>query len=251
MEAWERRAYALILILAVALAGLSGYAIAALPARTGYHPPPQNGGSEAQLRTITVTGFGKASAQPNLAVLRLGVYTEAANATEALTRNSEIANAVIEELVSLGISKDNIETCRFSLSPKYSRDGLIIGFEVLHMLQVSTSQLDLVGRIIDQAVSAGANRVDAVYFTFTEEKAAELKELARRRAAEDARLKAEVIAQSLGVRVVGVMSATEETFTSPYRFKVEIAETPTPVTPIMPPSEVEVTVLLRVVFIIE
>ena len=267
MSSRGKQLYGIILVLAVALASVGGYLVAVVQQgqRGQYSQSPQYseprvypviiGGSEqgAQLRTIAVAGLGRASAKPNQAELRLGAVTEATTATEALAKNAEFMNKVIGALKAMGIPEEDIETSRFGLYPKYSSYGrTIIGFEVTHMLRVTTTSLDKVGQIIDGAVGAGANRVEGVYFTFTKEKIEELKTLARQGAVEDARAKAETIAESLGVTIIGVASATEETYHYPYRRLIETyATAPVPPTPIMPPTEVEITVMVRVTYIIE
>ncbi len=256
----ERIAYGLILVLAVALAGVSGY-LFALYGRQGesgtypYAVPPIIGGQgqitqPAQLKTIVVTGFGRTFSKPDLAELRLGVMTEATTATEALTKNAVSTDQVIKALKALGIAEERIETSYFSLHPRYSTYGrTLIGFEVIHMLKVTTTNIDDVGRIIDKAVEAGANRVDGVCFIFTRERLQELNGIARRMAVEDAKSKAEVIANSLGVKIVGVAYAVEEAYHYPYYYMgVELVALPTP---IMPPAEVGITVIVRVAYIIE
>ncbi len=256
MSAKEKQLYGIILVLAVALAGVSGYLIAVVQYNQHSEPEfyPIIGGQEqgTQLRTIAVAGLGRASAKPNLAELRLGAVTQATTATEALTKNAESMNKVIGALKAMGIPEDDIETSRFGLYPRYSSGGYLIGFETTHVLRVTTPNLDKVGQIIDRAVEAGANRVEGVYFTFTNEKLQELNNLARQGAVKDAKAKAETIANTLGVKIVGVAAATEETYYYyPYRYEALLDVAAVPPTPIMPPTEVEITVMVKVTYIIE
>ena len=258
----------IIVVLAVALASVSGYLIAIVPyiQRSQYTESSQRIESErfrvyiageqgAQLRTIAVSGIGRASAKPNLAELRLGAMTQETTATEALAENAESMNKVIGALIAMGIPEEDIETSYFNIYPRYSTYGeTLVGFEVTHMLRVTTTDLDGVGEIIDGAVEAGANRVEGVYFTFTEDKLQELRELARRGAVEDAKAKAGTIAASLEVKIIGVAGADETGYyPSPYYYPYyDVAViAPRPPTPVMPPTEVEVTVMIRVIFIIE
>lgn len=249
--------YGITIVLAIALAGVGGYLLALV--QHGQYGEPKvypiiagEADLKNQLKTITVSGSGRASARPNHVELSLGTVTEAATATEALAKNAESMNRVIGALKAMGILEENIETSRFSLYPKYSSYGVaIIGFEVTHMLRVTTTNLDDVGRLIDRAIEAGANRVEGVYFTFTKDKIGELNALARQRAVEDAKAKAEAIARSLGMKIIGVASAAEDTYYYTYS-KAEYAYTVAPApTPIIPPTEVEITVVVRVSYIIE
>ena len=261
----EKHLYAIILVLALALASVVGYVIALFPQsqRVEYGGTSERtgapivvyalGGQEAQLRTIAVTGVGRASAKPNQAQLRVGARSQETTATEALAKNAESMNMVIEALKGMGIPEKDIETAYFSVYPRYSTYGeTIIGFEATHMLSVTTTNLDKVGEIIDKAIGAGANSVEGIYFTFTEDKLQELNEQARQRAVEDAKAKAETTAASLGVKIIGVASADETGYypTPRYYEYAFVAPIPAP-TPIMPPTEVEVTVTIQVTYIIE
>lgn len=204
-----------------------------------------------QLRTIVVTGLGRASAKPDKAELRLGVSTQAATATEALTKNAESMNRVIETLKIMGILEKDIETSRFTLRPKYEpRREKLVGLEAVHILRVTTTNLDRVGEIIDKTVEAGANRIDVAIFTFKKEKLNELKKLARQRAVMDAKDKAETIANALGVKIVGIASAVEDVYPRAPRPGPEEAALVASMR-VMPPTEVEIRVIVRVTFIIE
>jgi hypothetical protein len=254
----EKQLYMIIFALAIALASVSSCLFALT--HYGQHAYSQSNvptivagqEQETQLRTIAVTGSGRAAAKPNLADLRLGVSTQASNATEALAKNAEFMNQIIETLKAMGIPEEDIETIRFGLYPRY-RYGHLVGFEVTHMLKITTTDLDGVGQIIDKAVEAGANRVETVRFTFVKDKLDELNTLARQRAIEDAKTKAKTIADSLGVKIVGVAKAEEAYYYRPhYPMVLEArAAVITPPTPIMPPTEVEVIITVKVVFIIE
>lgn len=268
MSVKEKQLYGIILVLAVALTGVSSYLLASTQwsqisssQSKGYEAPSPytvhivEQGEGTQLKTIVVSGLGVAAGKPNQAVLSLGATTEAYTASEAAAKNAEIMNKAIDALKAMGIPEKDIETASFSLYPRYSYEGMeIVGFEATHMLRVTTADLEKVGQCIDKAVQVGANRVEGVYFTFTKDELADLNTLARQRAVEDARVKAETIANSLGVKIVGVASAIEETYYSypyPYEYAYPIpAPTPAPTT-IMPPTEMEISVMVRVTFLIE
>ncbi len=242
-----------LFILAITLAATASY-IATLGERdlnTGYS---FNVGQGEKVRTIRVTGQGKAAFKPNQAIIYVGVKTHGLTAGEAVSRNSEVINRVVDALKDLEIPEEDIETTSYNLYPRYSTDGEIIGFEARHMLKVKLLDMKEIGRIIDGAVGAGANQVGGVYFSFTDEKLEELNKLARQRAVENAKSRAKAIAESLGVEIIGVMEASE----SIYRYEPSITygleKGPLPVpapTTIITPSELEVTVTVQVTFIIE
>jgi len=248
----EKQLYIVIFVLAIAFTSVSSYLLAFIQHSHQSLPTTMIvTNQETQLKTITVTGSGKAMAKPNLVRMRLGVSTQESTATEALAKNAELMSEVIKTLKAMGILEENIETYRFCLYPRYYR-GSLIGFGASHILQVTTNSSDKIGQIVDKAVEAGANRIEMIFFTFTKEKISELDTLARRRAIEDAKEKAETIANSLGVKIVGV-AKVEEIYYRPYRPRypeLYVGEIKT-VTPIMPPAEGEIVVTVKVTFIIE
>lgn len=250
----EKQLYAIIVVLVIALASISGYFAAYAQRSYQQLPVPvvvTGQGQGLELKTITVIGMGSASAKPNRAELRLGVATEAPSAVEALQRNAELMVKVVDALKALGIPEENIETLSYSLYPKYSYSTLV-GFTATHMLKVTTTNLEGVGQIVDKAVEAGANRVQGIHFTLTEDALQKLKDKARREAVEDAKVKAETIASSLGVSIIGIASAEESYYQPRYGgiyLDVSTAK-PAPPTPIMPPSEMEVRVTVKVAFVI-
>ncbi len=118
----------------------------------------------------------------------------------------------------------------------------IIYYQANNEIQVSTSELDRVGELIDTAVRAGANKVNFINFDLEDPQ--QLKLQALEKAVEQASQKAEAIAESAGKSIRELYSVTEErTDYTPFRAAVDIAEealeadaAPTPIEP----QEVEV-----------
>jgi len=72
-------------------------------------------------RTVTVTGIGQANAQPDQAVVRVGVQTEAENAAEALSENSSQMQTLLATLQEAGIPEADIQTQFLQLYPRYTQ----------------------------------------------------------------------------------------------------------------------------------
>jgi len=197
--------------------------------------------------TIVVTGLGSASAKPDQAELRLGVSTKGATATEALTKNAESMGRIMEKIKAMEMVEE-IETSRFSLRPDYSRmveklEGLIVD----HVFRVTTTDLDKVGEIIDKAVETGANKVEMINYTFKRDTLEELSKRARQKAMSDAKAKAETIADSLGVEIVGISNAIEDTYPYTKGAPPPLASGVSPM--IAPPTEKEIVVQIKVTFV--
>ena len=254
MKLRETRLYVVILVLAIALASMSGYLVAAAQQRDSHSNEPFviiGGEGTDQPKTLVVTGYGWASAEPDMAKVSLGVLTQAATATEAVQQTAEKMSRVIGALKEMGITEDNMKTEHFSVYPVYSRSDLpeVIGYRFSNVIIVDVHDLNMVGRVIDEATEAGANQVQGVTFTLSENKSRAMKLEALQKAAEDADLKAETIASSLGIEIVGILHVSEGiVWYQPYRVDVEYLKAPE--TPIIP-GDVRGSAMIQVTYIIQ
>lgn len=163
-----------------------------------------------QIPLITASGTSELRMSPDLAVVRLGVETEAVTAARAREQNAARVTAAIQVLKALQIPEAAITTTTFQLEAVRRWDeprtspGLppIVGYRVSNIVSVRTPQLDLVPRIIDDSIAAGANRVDGVSFTLEDD--SPHKQSALRQAVAEARAKAQTMAQEIGVKLVRV-----------------------------------------------
>lgn len=192
-------------------------------------------GNDQQRNTISVSGNGKVSTQPDKAEIYVKVNTEGTTATAARDSNSELSNKVINALTAEGIPKKDIETNYYYLDKKQEWDEgmkkyVDKGYEVNHVLKVTTTDLDKVGGLLDTAVNAGANGIDRVSFGLTDEKQREVSKEALKMASAEAENKAESIADSVGVNLGKIITVSESNYYyTPYEFSgaaYEKAEAP-------------------------
>lgn len=118
---------------------------------------------------MTVTGIGRVTAIPDTAVIRLGVITTGDNLNIAQEENARITQMVFDALRQMGIT--NIRTFQYTIDRPFDfENGMRIyrGYEVRNMFEINTSMLDMVGGVIDTAVSAGANIVEQITFGIPE-----------------------------------------------------------------------------------
>ena len=159
---------------------------------------------------ISVSGEGVVEAQPDRATISVGVVTRAKNPSEVQSANARTATSVINSIVALGIERKNISTGNYNFSPTYRRydngRSEIDGYEASNSVTVIVDDLNLVGRIIDAALSHGANRVDSLNFGLRNKNS--YQDEALRLAILDAKHKAEIAAAALGKRILGVYSVS-------------------------------------------
>lgn len=162
-------------------------------------------------RTITVTGEGRVSVAPDMAVLRLGVSREARKASDAMRAASQAATAVLAQVEQAGIAPRDVQTSNVSLSPRWEHAQntapRVIGYVASNDLTLRVRDLDSLGALMDAVVSDGANQMNGLSFSVAEPRP--LQDQARQAAVLDARAKAELLAEAAGVTLGQVMTISE------------------------------------------
>jgi uncharacterized protein YggE len=168
---------------------------------------------------IVVTGTGEVQGAPDLGVVTLGVEVRDEDLQTALDQVNEIMSDVTDAISDEGIDDEDMQTQAFDVRQEEPRDpetGELTGdtsFVVSNLLNVHIRDIDQVGEIVGAALDAGANRV--VDLNFALEDLAGLRSQARRLAAENARDKAEELAQALGVTAGPPLQIRESAAVSP------------------------------------
>lgn len=161
--------------------------------------------------TLAVTGSSLLSAEPNQVEVYIGVETEDPSAVTSQQTNANTMQAVRSALLQ-HVAAGDIETTTFSVSvirDYRSQPYSIIGYRTTHLLKVTSSDTTKAGDLIDAAASAGANVVNGVSFSLTQDVRDQLRKEALTAAGENALEEAESIAEGLGVSIVTVVQASE------------------------------------------
>lgn len=166
--------------------------------------------------TLTATGEGTVLAVPDIAIVTLGVLSEAKTAGEALAANNVNMTKVIDTVKAAGVAEKDIGTSDFSVSPIYRQqaprdDGSeappeIVGYRVSNTVRVVIRDFAKSGEILDKVVSAGANQVNSINFDLSDRVTPA--DQALRQAIAAATRKATLMADAAGVRLVRVVSVT-------------------------------------------
>lgn len=162
-------------------------------------------------RTIRVEATGTVTAQPDIAVTTIGMIAEGDTVGEAQQKNTSVMNALIERLKEMNIAAEDIQTANYNIYPRYQyseEDGrLLDGYEVSQSVTVKIRDLSNANAVLALAGDVGANSVSGLDFTIDDREVylAQARDEALGRIAKKAR----TLAQSLGVRVVSVVSYDE------------------------------------------
>ncbi len=164
---------------------------------------------------ISVVGEGVSTLAPDMAVLELGVTSEAETARSAVDANSRAMSKVLKAMRDAGIAERDLQTSNFSIQPRYrhspARDEtppVLVGYSVHNSLQVRVRDLDILGEVIDLSVSAGVNQGGNVSFG-NDDPSTALGQ-ARTLAVRDALAKAATIADAAGVSLGKIHSIAEQ-----------------------------------------
>lgn len=172
-------------------------------------PAPQAAPSQGTF--LSVNADGTSEAAPDMAVVSLGVTTEGATAQAALQENARRMTALNAALRRAGIAERDIQTSNISVNPQYNyQEGQaprITGYQANNTVTARVRNLANLGRVIDAVVAAGGNTVNGVSFAH-QNPDAQL-DVARRDAIAEARRRAELYANALGMRVVRVVAVQE------------------------------------------
>jgi uncharacterized protein YggE len=183
-------------------------------AANGTGTPSDRPGSS---RVVTVSGTGEVTGDPDRAVLELDVEARGDSAGTVRDELAGRAEAVRAAVVEAGVDEEDITTSRFRIHERIDRRRLEEAgvdprspearerfrfYEGTYSFRVEIDDIDGTGTVIDAAVDAGVDQVDRVLFTLSDEKRAELREEALRRAIRNARAEANTIAEEVDGEII-------------------------------------------------
>ena len=163
--------------------------------------------------TIFVSGSATTHTKTDKVIISLGVETTDKTAEKALLSNSNLMNKVMDALKQSGVRQNETSTSAFSIKPnynysKYGDRGNLSGFTVSNSIQIESSSINNVSQWIDTAVQAGANTVNDVYFSVSEEKLQNIKNMLLKEAVANAKTKADIAVAASGLNIAGIKSIT-------------------------------------------
>jgi uncharacterized protein YggE len=152
---------------------------------------------------IWVTGTGKVTVVPDIAVINLGVYVQMDTLEAAQAQAAESMDAIMAGLESHNIDEKDIQTSNYSISPVWSwhdnGERTLEGYSVSNTVTVKVRNTDDTGSIIDAVVDASGEYtvINGISFTVDDNEAYYTQ--ARAKAIANAIAKATQIAELTGV----------------------------------------------------
>lgn len=158
------------------------------------------------LRTLTVTGQGTEMIPTTLTQVQLGVEIQGKTATEVQQEIAKLTSSVVAFLRSRNV--DQLQTTGIQLQPNYdysNNQRRLLGYIGTNTVSFRL-ETEQVGTLLDEAVKAGATRIDGVGFTATEEAIASAQKEALRRATLDAQQQSDAVLKALNFTANQVVS---------------------------------------------
>lgn len=176
--------------------------------------------------SLVTSGQGEAKVSPDRVSVLVNVQTRAATAAAAAAENARRTKAVLDALGQLDLPKDQLSTEGYSAYPelRYDREGgtpRVIGYVVTNSVRAESKRVEQAGAIIDAALAAGANMINALSFY-----AASIDEPRRQAialAVASARADAEAMAQAAGGRLGSLLELSTQGPTVPPRPMFDMA----------------------------
>jgi len=245
-ETREKRLYGLVLILVVAVALMGGFALYASYMKPQLFASP----SSPEQKTISVSGTGTVSMSPDIGWFTASVVIQAATAALAEGQNNDAMSKVVSALKNAGIAEKDMQTIEFSLNPIYQdskepgKPPTLVGYSARHTIQVTVNDVTTVGKMIDLAISNGANELGGIYFGLSAAKLQQARSEAISLAVKDADSEARTIANAMGVTLVAPVSVSFGYYYAPAPSNFRAAAEQAPVMP----GQLQYTVNIQIAY---
>ena len=160
--------------------------------------------AEPAPRTIAVSGQGQIQAEPDKAVVNLGVESRRPKLEEARAEVAKTVEAALKLTRDLKIDQKYVRATRINVQPEYNwdngaRERNLIGYYVSRQIEVDLRDLDKLGQLLERAFDLGINQVSEPQLDSSKRRDLEREALAK--AVQDARLNAEAVAKAAGARL--------------------------------------------------
>jgi hypothetical protein len=179
---------------------------------------PVSAAAEQNERVIQTQGTGEVTTAPDRVEISLAVVTEHVDVRTAQRENADKMSRCMNALKSAGLTSDDIKTTGYSIyqitkdtdasGSRLPIDKQVQVYRVTNTLLLTLKDTSRAGEMVDIGVENGANNVNYISFTLSEEKQKSLRTTALQKAVADSRTDADVVAAALGLTVRDVKEVT-------------------------------------------
>ena len=236
-----------VLVLAVSAWGCGSFS-------SGTTSGNQSSGSQ-QNTGIWVTGVGKVTVTPDVAVVSLGVQAQASTVADAQQQASTAMAKVMAALKANSVADKDIATQYYNITPVYSYDSktgkqTLEGYSVSNTVNAKVRNVGNAGVVIDAVAAAGGDYTRINSVTLTVDQPEQYNTQARQAAMTDASNRATQLAKLSGVKLGKAtyinesLNSSSQTIYYDSGAKATPSVTPTPIIP----GETDITLTVQVVY---
>lgn len=166
---------------------------------------------------VNASGRAEIKVTPDMATVRVGVEAQGATAIVAQNSVNTAAQKIVTAALKIAGDPKFVQTSDLSLQPLYNSKPneaqKITGYQARNVVIVRLEDVTKVGPLIDAATKVGATNIDSIDFGLKNDRAA--RKAALKLAVQEAREKAEAMADGLGMKV-GEVETIDEDGSGPY-----------------------------------
>lgn len=159
---------------------------------------------------ITVKGTGEVRVSADTAVISLGVNARDKDVLTAQQKVNESIAAIRQALIDHGVKEENINTEFINIYAIYDYNNdqeQLAAYNASSTLAIRVTDMESVGTLIDICFAAGANTLNGISFSASDTEEANTEAL--KKAVADATKKAEIMAESAGLKITGIEVISE------------------------------------------
>lgn len=159
---------------------------------------------------ITVNGSGEVQVSADTAVISLGVNARDKDVLKAQQEVNETIAAIRLALIGQNVKEENINTEFINIYAVYDYQDdqeQLAAYNASSTLSIKVTDMESIGPLIDVSFAAGANTLNGISFSASDTEEAETD--AMKKAVEDAKRKAEILAQASGLKITGIELISE------------------------------------------
>ncbi|HEY4368451.1 MAG TPA: SIMPL domain-containing protein [Steroidobacteraceae bacterium] len=155
-------------------------------------------------RIVTVSGQGEIQAEPDQALVTVGVESRKPKLEDARAEVTKGVDAILKLTRDLKIDPKYVRATRINVQPEYNwennaKERNLIGYFVSRQIEVDLRDLEKLGQLLERATDLGANQLGDPRLDSSKRR--DLERQALGKAVEDARLNAEAVAKAAGARL--------------------------------------------------
>lgn len=159
--------------------------------------------------SITVQGDSEVFAAPDIATVSFGVQATDKDVKSAQTKVEAIVSKAVGSLATVGVDKKDVQTTYYNANPQYEwskcvdincvNNQKLVGYQVNETITVKIRNLDKVSDVLGVVGAAGVSDIQGPNFDIEDRDA--LMQKAREEAIKEAKDRAKVLANDLGVNL--------------------------------------------------